>query len=167
VRFEFRGKSGKRQSRLVHDERLVRIVRRCRDLPGQALFQYRDERGKRHSVTSSHVNNYLREITGREFTAKDFRTWAATVFAAQLLCGQPGRRPHRVARQITVAIAEVADRLGNTPAICRKCYIAPVVFRAFDEGRLSNGRRGNATTRGLRQSERAVLALLAIERRSA
>jgi DNA topoisomerase-1 len=167
VRFEFRGKSGKRQSRLVSDERLVRIVRRCRDLPGQTLFQYRDERGKRHAVTSSQVNNYLQEITGRDFTAKDFRTWAATVFAAQLLCGQRGRRPHGSARQIAAAIAEVADRLGNTPAICRKCYIAPAVFRAFDEGRLASSPRSHAAARGLRQGERAVLALLAAERRSA
>jgi DNA topoisomerase I len=167
VRFEFRGKSGKRQSRLVHDERLVRIVRRCRDLPGQTLFQYRDERGRRHALTSSHVNNYLQEITGRDFTAKDFRTWAGTVLAAQILCGQAGQRSQRGTRQLTAAIAEVANRLGNTPAICRKCYIAPAVFRAFDEGRLTRSRRGGAMARGLRQGERAVLALLALERRCA
>jgi DNA topoisomerase-1 len=167
VRFEFRGKSGKRHSRLVHDERLVRIVRRCRDLPGQTLFQYRDERGKRHAVTSSHVNNYLQEITGRDFTAKDFRTWAGTVLAAQVLCGQTRQRPYRRGQQLTAAIAEVADRLGNTPAICRKCYIAPAVFRAFDEGRLTHSRRGGVGSHGLRQGERAVLALLGTERRSA
>ena len=145
VRFEFRGKSGQWQSRQVHDERLTQIVRRCRDLPGEMLFQYRDERGNRHSVTSSHVNNYLQEITGRDFTAKDFRTWAGTVLASQRL----SHCTDRGTRRITEAVAEVAQRLGNTPAICRKCYIDPAVLRAFDEGRLqSSGRRGRRAAGG-------------------
>jgi DNA topoisomerase-1 len=165
VRLEFRGKSGKRQSRLVNNERLARIVRRCRDLPGQALFQYRDDRGKRHAVTSSHVNNYLQEITGRDFTAKDFRTWAGTVLAARILAAKGANQSSTASRLMAETVAEVAERLGNTPAICRKCYIDPTVFRAHAEGRLrALCRRRTPSRRGLHRDEQVLLALLAAER---
>ena len=135
VRFEFRGKGGKEHAVDVRDPRVARIVRRLQDLPGQELFQYVDDEGVRRSVDSGDVNAYLREISGEDFTAKDFRTWAGTVLCALALAEVPRARSAREARaNVTRAIAQVAARLGNTPAISRTCYVHPVVLEAYQSG---------------------------------
>lgn len=137
IRFAFRGKSGIRHRVALSDRRLARIVQRCRDLPGQQLFQYLDEGGAVQDVGSADVNAYLRETTGQPFTAKDFRTWAGTVWAASLLRAMPPAASEREARrQLGRAIEAVAERLGNTPAICRKCYVHPAVVEAHLSGAL-------------------------------
>jgi DNA topoisomerase-1 len=138
VRFVFRGKSGKDYEIDLHDRRLARIVRRCRDLPGQVLFQYLDEHGNPHSIGSADVNHYLHDVTGQEFTAKDFRTWFGTVLAAhELLNCEPGKTERERTHQVVRAVEAVAERLGNTPAICRRCYVHPLVIEAFEDGRLA------------------------------
>jgi DNA topoisomerase I len=134
LRFRFRGKSGKTREIAVTDRRLARIVRRCQEIPGQELFQYIDESGETRSVDSGDVNAYLREISGADFTAKDFRTWAGTVLACASLRRLATARTKNDARKNVVrAIAEVAERLGNTPAVCRKAYIHPRVFDRYLE----------------------------------
>jgi DNA topoisomerase-1 len=134
LRFHFKGKSGKTWNLKVHDRRVARIVRACQELPGQQLFEYRDADGAVHSITSTDVNAYLKEITGRDITAKDFRTWYGTVLAAVLLHRSGG---DGTTGPLKEAIAQVSDRLGNTPAICRKCYIHPEVIDAYAHGKLS------------------------------
>ncbi len=137
VEFSFRGKSGVRHTVDVHDRRLARIVRECRDLPGQELFQYVDEEGNQHAIDSADVNEYLHEIAGEEFTAKDFRTWAGTVLAARAL--QEFRAfdsKAQAKRNLVAAIESVASRLGNTTAVCRKCYVHPAIFDAYLDGSL-------------------------------
>ena len=167
VRFRFKGKSGKTHEIGVQDRQLSRIVKKCQDLPGQELFQYLDGHGHRHALTSSDVNDYLREITGQEFTAKDFRTWAGTVLAAWALSDLPATRTKAARRRNVVrAVEQVAARLGNTVAICRKCYVHPVVFDAYLDGslvetlqqRLADEARAGEDL--LRPDEAAVLALL-------
>ena len=166
VRFHFRGKSGKVHEVGVQDRRLSRIVKKCQELPGQELFQYVDGRGRRHAVTSSDVNDYLREVTGQEFTAKDFRTWAGTVLAAWALHELPSRTKAEARRNVLRAVEKVASKLGNTVAICRKCYVHPVVFDAYLEGTLVGvlqDRLDHQTRAGedhLQPREMAVLALL-------
>ena len=137
LRFTFRGKGGKEHEVDLNDERLARIVKRCRDQPGQDLFRYLDADGVAHSIGSADVNNYLREVSGAEFTAKDFRTWCGTVLAAQELlhCDRAETEQERK-HQIVTTIEAVAKRLGNTPAICRKCYVHPAVLEAFEDGLL-------------------------------
>ncbi len=136
VRFEFRGKSGVPHAVELHDARLARIVKACRDLPGYELFQYVDEEGKRQTICSDDVNSYLREISGEDFTAKDFRTWAGTVLAAQALARLQRFKTQREAkRNVLKAIECVASRLGNTRAVCRKAYIHPAIFAAYMDGR--------------------------------
>jgi DNA topoisomerase I len=172
MRFRFRAKSGVFQTVDLEDRALAETVRRCQDLPGQTLFQYLDEAGHRASVGSVDVNAYLREITGEEFTAKDFRTWAGTVMAARALGeigaeGEDDATPSERARKrdIIAAIDRVAERLGNTRAVSRRCYVHPGVLDAYLEGqtigasRTANGdkRPGPST---LTAEERAVLALL-------
>jgi DNA topoisomerase I len=131
LQFRFRGKSGREHVVRIADRRLGRVVRRCQELPGQALFQYLDERGRRRTVGSADVNRYLREATGADFTAKDFRTWAGTVLAAWALHGLPPADGKTQAnRNVVRAIRAVATRLGNTPAICRRCYVHPAVIEA-------------------------------------
>lgn len=132
LRFEFRGKSGKRHSVDIDEARLTRIVRQCRDLPGQKLFQYVDDEGRRRQVTSSDVNAYLKEMTGQDFTAKDFRTWSGTILAAAAL-RQVGAVPSisQANRNVLKAIEAVAAVLGNTRAVCRKSYIHPGVVDAY------------------------------------
>ncbi|HVM45820.1 MAG TPA: DNA topoisomerase IB, partial [Candidatus Thermoplasmatota archaeon] len=126
VVFAFRGKAGKEHSIEVEDARLARIVKHCQDLPGQELFQYLDEEGEVRDVGSADVNEYLRDITGEDFTAKDFRTWAGTVLAAVALQEVATYETKAEAkRNVTAAIERVAKRLGNTPAVCRKCYVHP------------------------------------------
>jgi DNA topoisomerase I len=156
VEFEFRGKSGKFVRTAIDDPKLARIIRRCRELPGQALFEYLDDEGKPQSIGSSDVNGYLKEIAGAEVTAKDFRTWAGTVLVANELARREGPvgPSHMVA-----AVRQAAQRLGNTPAICRKSYVHPRVLdpRTWE----SRPRAGAALRRrGLRADEAALVALL-------
>jgi DNA topoisomerase-1 len=138
LRFEFRGKSGILHEVTVSDPALARIVRQCADIPGQELFQWVDAEGGRHRIDSNDVNEYLREASGGPFTAKDFRTWYATIEALTILRKLPvGKNQREVKRQVKAVIATVAQRLGNTPTICRKCYIHPEVLLAYGEGRLA------------------------------
>ena len=127
MQFEFRAKSGKMVRLELADRRLARIVRACRELPGQHLFQYLDDEGNRHSVGSGDVNDYLREASGQDFTAKDFRTWGGTVLAASLLLGDGTAPPELSLPQI---VKQVAANLGNTPAVCRGSYMHPVIIAA-------------------------------------
>lgn len=132
VTFSFQGKSKIHHTVSLQDRRLARIIKQCEDLPGYELFQYIDESGERHSIDSSDVNEYLREITGQHFTAKDFRTWAGSVLACDLLRGIGGFENQTQAKKnIVAAIKTVATRLGNTPAVCRKCYVHPAVLEAY------------------------------------
>jgi DNA topoisomerase-1 len=151
LRFVFTGKSGKRWDLSLYDRRIARIVRACQDLPGQHLFEYRDESGEVRPVSSTDVNTYLREITGEDVTAKDFRTWVGTVRAAVAFSRYKGLPSKEAVRAV---VGEVAARLGNTVAICRKCYIHPAVIEAFERGKL------RFTAGGLRAAERATLRLL-------
>lgn len=135
LRFEFRGKSGVVHKVRVSDRRLARIVQHCQTLPGEELFKYVDDEGKRQAVDSGDINAYLREIAGREVTAKDFRTWAGTMYAAaalRQLGPQPAEREAK--RNVVRAIDQVAERLGNTRAVCRKYYVHPVVIDAYIRG---------------------------------
>jgi DNA topoisomerase I len=139
MRFQFKGKSGKVWNLQVKDRRIARIVKSCQDVPGQHLFQYLDDEGQRHGVTSQDVNDYLREISGQDFSAKDFRTWAGTVLAAIALTEFESFDTKAAAkRNLRDAIERVSSRLGNTPAICRKCYIHPQVLDCYLEGDLVN-----------------------------
>jgi DNA topoisomerase I len=167
LRFEFRGKSGIPHAVDLTDRRLARIVKRSQELPGQELFQYIDAQGRRHSIGSADVNAYLREITGQDFSAKDFRTWAGTVLAAQALQEfQKSDSKAQAKRNIVKAIETVAKRLGNTKAVCRKCYIHPAVIDTYLDGTLLEMLHGriNREMAGslsrLRPEEAAVLALL-------
>jgi len=138
LRFQFRGKSGKRHSVDVNNRRLARIVKQCRDLPGQELFQYLDDDGRTQDVNSSDVNEYLREITGMDFTAKDFRTWAGTVLAATALREfEEASSLSQAKKNVVTAIEAVSGVLGNTPAICRKSYIHPAVLECYMDGSMS------------------------------
>jgi DNA topoisomerase-1 len=167
MHFEFRGKSGIDHEIDLRDQRLATIVRRCQDLPGQELFQYVDDKGDIRDVTSNDVNEYLREIAGSEITAKDFRTWAGTVLAAKALQEYENFTSQRQAKRFMVAAVEsVAKKLGNTKAVCRKCYIHPEVFNAYLDGSLVQTLRTevekqlSGPLRGLRPAEAAVLVLL-------
>jgi DNA topoisomerase I len=138
LKFHFVGKSGKEHTIGVRDRRLARVVRRCQELPGHELFQYVDAEGQRHVVESEDVNAYLREISGQDFTAKDFRTWAGTVLAAQaLLAGDAPDSEAAAKKNVVRAVASVADTLGNTPTVCRQCYIHPGVIDAYLDGSLA------------------------------
>ena len=167
VKFRFRGKSGKVHEIGIQDRRLSGIVKRCQELPGQELFQYVDGQGRRRAVTSSDVNDYLREVTGQAFTAKDFRTWAGTVLAAWALSELGGGRTKKETKtNILRAVERVAGRLGNTVAISRKSYVHPVVFDAYLDGTLLDTLRQRlddevrAGEDHLQREEMAVLALL-------
>ena len=134
VVFEFKGKSGVMHRTGVRDRRLARIVKACQDIPGQRLFQYYDDAGERHSVGSADVNAYLREVTGEDFTAKDFRTWAGTLAAAKALAMQPAPASDTEAKHlVTLCVKATAGLLGNTPAVCRAAYIHPGVLQAFSD----------------------------------
>ena len=163
VQFFFRGKSGVAHELELDDRRLAKIVKQCRDLPGQELFQYRDEQGRVVDIGSSDVNAYLQEICGEEFTSKDFRTWAGTVLAATLLREAGRADSERRAKQTIVqAIEAVAKQLGNTRAVCRKCYVHPAVIDAYMDGTISKAaRRVRRAVGKLTESEAAVLGLLA------
>jgi DNA topoisomerase-1 len=147
IRFEFRGKSGVEHEIDLEDGRLAEIVRQCHELPGQELFQYLDDGGDWHDVNSGDVNDYLHEIAGEEFTAKDFRTWSGTVLAAMALSGLDGFTTTAQARKnIVRALESVAHRLGNTKAVCRKCYVHPAVFEGYLDGTLVRSLKGAAAS---------------------
>jgi len=167
VRFRFRGKSGVRQEIDLADHRIAKIVRKLQELPGQELFQYLDEEGQLRDVTSQDVNAYLREITGEDFTAKDFRTWAGTVLMALALNAQESLKTKKQAKaNVKDAITAVSKILGNTPAVCRKCYVHPAVLESYLDGNLINGLKAK-TEKGieenldnLRSDEIAILRFL-------
>lgn len=162
ARFRFRGKSRQEREVVLDDKRLAKLVRRCQRLPGQALFQYVDDDGKRHAIDSSQVNNYLRETMGEAFSAKDFRTWIGTLTAIALLAQTPlpsrhSERAHRAA--VTGIIEQVAAELGNTPAVCRKSYVCPQVFDLWRDAALHQLVPDGVVTRR-RQLETRVLRVL-------
>jgi DNA topoisomerase-1 len=166
VRFIFRGKSGVEHDINLDDRRLARTIKACRDIPGYDLFQYYDEEGKRHSIGSDDVNVYLKAITGEDYTSKDFRTWAGTVLAAQTLRDfEKFDSDAQAKRNIVQAVESVAKRLGNTKAVCRKCYIHPAILEAYVDGSMLKTvaeRAGRASRKigDLTESEAAVLGLL-------
>jgi DNA topoisomerase-1 len=135
ISFAFKGKSGKRHEIALHDAHLARIVKRCQDLPGQELFGYQDENGKPHDIGSQDVNEYLRRICGQDFTAKDFRTWSGTVLAAIALreC-ETFTSKAQAKKNVVSAVEAVSKMLGNTPAVCRKCYVHPLILDSYLEG---------------------------------
>jgi len=135
VTFDFKGKSGIEHTIDLHDRRLAAIIKRCQDLPGYELFQYIDPEGNRRSVDASDVNEYLRQITNEDFTAKDFRTWAGTVLACAMLREfEPAETQNQAKKNVVAAIKRVANRLGNTPSVCRKCYVHPAVLETYMSG---------------------------------
>ena len=137
LRFDFKGKSGKTWNLDLKDRRVAKVVRSIQDLPGQHLFQYLDDDGKRREVDSADVNDYLREISGEDVTAKDFRTWAGTVLASMALTEfERVDSQARMKKNVKAAIESVAKRLGNTPTICRKCYVHPRVLTSYLDGSL-------------------------------
>jgi DNA topoisomerase-1 len=161
IHFSFRGKSGVSQEVEVDDRRLARILRRLVELPGEEVFQYLDEARERHTVCSAEVNAYLREIAGADFSAKDFRTWGASVRALQALRAQPVEGGRGLQGNVVRAIAEVAQALGNSRTLCKKCYVHPDVIQAYLEGRLRPPAKGGARQpEGLSAEEHAALRLL-------
>jgi DNA topoisomerase-1 len=167
VEFHFRGKSGKEHIIDIKDRQLAKIVKRCQDLPGHELFEYIDEDGELRKVESNHVNDYLHEVTGQGFTAKDFRTWGGTVIATEAL-GEIGGfdSQTKAKKNVVQAIKAAAEHLGNTPAICRKCYVHPAITDAYMNGSLLNFLKQHAeqekkpSKEGLRPEESLVLAFL-------
>lgn len=137
IRFQFRGKSGIEHQVTLRNRRLANLIKRCMDLPGQDLFQYQDEQGNRHSVGSADINAYLQQLTGSDFTAKDYRTWAGSALALNLLRKLQWQPETEARRQIVDTVKQVALRLGNTPAVCRRCYIHPALLECFARGELA------------------------------
>src|SRR6266853_909471 len=163
VLFRFRGKSKRPHEVDVTDRRVAKVIAKCQDLPGQDLFQYVDEDGEVQDITSQDVNEYLRQIAGEDFTAKDFRTWGGTVLAAMALSKQEEFQTKKQANSnIKTAICAVAELLGNTPAVCRKCYVHPVIVEAYLNQTRIAGLNGSKTLEppNLRRAERAVLKFL-------
>jgi DNA topoisomerase-1 len=153
ITLDFRAKHGIRHRSVVRDRKLARILKNCRDLPGSKLFQYVDQEGELHTIDSGDVNDYLREISGREITAKDFRTWAATNLAVLFLSTLDEETPTR--KGTVKVIKQVAEQLGNTAAVCRSCYIHPAVFEAYLAGTL----RVSAVAEDLNEFPAGVWAL--------
>lgn len=167
LRFHFRGKSGVQHDIPIEDRRAAKIVKKLQDLPGQEIFQYLDEEQQLHRVTSDDVNSYLREITGEDFTAKDFRTWAGTVLAAIALQQQDAfENKSQAKKNVKDAITAVSKILGNTPAVCRKCYVHPAVLATYLDGNLIEGLKTRTektleeSLGKLRSEEAAVLTFL-------
>jgi DNA topoisomerase-1 len=164
--FQFRGKSGVNHAIDIHDRRIARVIRNCQELPGQELIQYLDETGEPRDVTSDDVNDYLRSIAGDDFSAKDFRTWAGTVLAVLALQEfEAFDTKVQAKKNVVRAIESVAKRLGNTPSVCRKCYIHPAVLDSYLEGTMLEALQSRtevemSRVRGLSTEESAVLALL-------
>lgn len=166
LQFRFRGKSSKEHFIELTDRRLAAVVRRCREIPGFELFQYVDEGGERRVIDSEDVNEYLRSIAGEQYTAKDFRTWAGTLLAALALSEfEQFDNQAQAKKNLVRAVESVASRLGNTPAICRKCYIHPAVMEAYLDGEMRDvlrrrAEKGLEDVHDLSPEEAAVLALL-------
>jgi DNA topoisomerase I len=167
LRLRFKGKSGKEHSLGVRDRRVAAIVKKCQELPGQELFQYLDEAGELQAVDSGDVNDYLREIAGDDFTAKDFRTWAGTVLAAEALKAAEAVESEAAAkRKVVEAIEQVARSLGNSATVCRKCYVHPAIIESYLDGSFLDALEETAAARtgntklGLPPEEAAVMALL-------
>jgi DNA topoisomerase-1 len=156
--FRFRGKSGVEHDVKISDTRIARIIRRCLDIPGQELFQYLDPEGVRHGIDSADVNDYLREISGAEFSAKDYRTWAGSALALARLTGVSFESQREAKSNIVATLREVAALLGNTPAVCRKAYVHPLVLEAYSSGRMPEG-AAKLNSR-LRREEARLLAFL-------
>ncbi|MBT2373014.1 DNA topoisomerase IB [Pseudomonas fluorescens] len=147
ILFQFRGKSGIEHQITVKDRRLATVLKRCLELPGQNLFQYLDEGGERHTVSSTDVNAHLHHLTGADFTAKDYRTWAGSALALSVLRDLEWQPESDAKKHVVAMVKEVARQLGNTPAVCRKCYIHPAVLEHFSLGELAKlpkprGRKG-------------------------
>jgi DNA topoisomerase-1 len=167
IEFHFEGKSGVKHTVDIHDRRLAKIVQRCQDIPGYELFQYLESDGTRHSIDSADVNEYLRTISGKDFTAKDFRTWAGTVTACRLLREtEPFEHESGAKKNVVQAIKTVAEHLGNTPSVCRKCYVHPAVLEAYFDGampaifkrRMPSGL--SKVCKAMQRDERALIQLL-------
>ena len=137
IAFQFRGKSGVEHQITVKDRRLARVIKRCLELPGQDLFQYLDEEGQRHTVSSSDINTYLHSLTAGGFTAKDYRTWAGSSLALSALRELKWETASEAKQHVVEMVKAIARELGNTPAVCRKCYIHPAVLDAFLQGTLA------------------------------
>ncbi len=165
LKFRFRGKSGQKHEITLSDPRLARIIRKCKDIPGSALFQYIDENGEPQSIESGDVNEYLREISLGDFTAKDFRTWGGTCLAAECLLekyaegGDPELK-REVKSVLVDVVKEVACKLGNKPATCKKYYIHPAVFDCYSAGNLREVAEKYRESSGARLYEQIVLSLL-------
>jgi DNA topoisomerase-1 len=166
--FRFRGKSGQEASIELTDRRLARILRQCQELPGYELFEYLDEAGQTCRIDSADVNQYIRELSGQHFTAKDFRTWSGTVVAARELHAiGPAQSDTAIKRNIVIATKRVARHLGNRPATCRKYYIHPAVLDAYSEGKLDEmmqrGEQQNSAYAGLglKPEEYCVMVVIA------
>lgn len=166
LRFQFRGKSGKEHKIALTDPQMAKIIKHCQEMPGQELFQYVDDEGQLQSIGSAEVNQYLREISGQDFTAKDFRTWAGTVLAARTLKELGEYQTESEAKKnIVEAIQTVAKRLGNTPAVCRKCYIHPTILDTYLDQSLFAGLKTSKTKAAkglpdLHAEEKSVMKLL-------
>ncbi|MBH3404423.1 DNA topoisomerase IB [Pseudomonas glycinae] len=159
ILFQFRGKSGIEHQITVKDRRLARIIKRCLEIPGQNLFQYLDENGERHTVSSSDVNAYLQNLTGADFTAKDYRTWAGSALALAVLRELQWESEAEAKRHVVEMVKGVARQLGNTPAVCRKCYIHPAVVEHFMLGALAELPKPRIR-KGLRKEEVALALFL-------
>ncbi len=165
LRFAFKGKSGKEWKLKLVDRRIAKIVRGAQDLPGQKLFQYLDGNGNRRPVRSDDVNRYIRETGGADFSSKHFRTWGGTIHAASLFAQtELPESQAQLKRTMNAVIDKVAERLGNTRAVCRKCYIHPQVFEAWSEGRLvgemMDANKRKHSIAGLDEEEALVLRWL-------
>jgi DNA topoisomerase I len=167
LRFQFTGKGGKKWSVAIKDRRVAKIIKACQELPGQELLQYVDDEGNLQDVSSADVNEYLQQVTGENVTAKDFRTWGGTILAALALHElEAFDSAAKAKKKLRAAIERVASRLGNTPTICRKCYVHPEVLNAYVEGSLLLEMKTEAerelreTLEGLSPEEAAVLASL-------
>ena len=166
--FQFRAKGGAMHEVVVDDERLARIVRRCHQLPGQRLFQYRDDDGSLRGVDSGQVNQYLKDVTGAAFTAKDFRTWGGTLQAIEIMARTPlpeSMSERALNRGIVAAVKEVAAQLRNTPAVCRKSYINPVVFAGWRSGVLHAVVQAEGARSASQRERRALTFLRRMARR--
>ena len=159
IRFQFRGKRGVEHNVTLTDRRLAGLVKRCMELPGQSLFQYLNDQGQRHGIGSTEINQFLQQLTGADFTAKDYRTWAGSSLALSLLRPQAWEPDSEARRQVAAIVRQVATRLGNTPAVCRRCYIHPAVLEHFHLGRLSALPRARPR-KGLETEEVALLRFL-------
>jgi DNA topoisomerase-1 len=175
VRFSFRGKSGQRQTAELRDPQLARILRRLKKAPGPRLFKYRNERGELIEVRRRYINDYIKEVMGTRFSAKDFRTWAGTLLCASALARggvQPNQSERTLKRQVLSAVREAAEVLGNTAAVCRSSYIEPSILNSFRHGRVvDNYFRDTQEViayrgRDLHPCERSLLTLLKTERQT-